>query len=76
MRLNSKKLGINLDREIDVINLKGLEEDIKLLVDNEVIFPAYHMNKKYWYTVIIDQVNLDILYKLIDNSYNLVKKKG
>ena len=76
MRLNSKKLGINLDREIDVINLKGLEEDIKLLVDNEVIFPAYHMNKRYWYTVIIDQVNLDILYKLIDNSYNLVKKKG
>ena len=34
------------------------------------------MNKKYWYTVIINQVNLDILYKLIDNSYNLVKKKG
>ena len=76
MKINSKKLGINIDQEIDIINLKAVEEDIKTLVDYQVVFPAYHMNKKYWYTVIINQVNLDILYKLIDNSYNLVKKKG
>ncbi len=39
------------------------------------ITPGYHMNKKHWNTVIIDErIPDDELRMMIDNSYNLVVK--
>lgn len=36
-------------------------------------FPAYHMNMKYWLTVLLDNyVNLEQVKILIDESYRLV----
>ncbi len=39
------------------------------------IIPGYHMNKEHWNTIILDG-NLpdELIYKLIDDSYNLVVK--
>ena len=40
------------------------------------ITPAYHMNKQHWNTVKPDgDVPPEILHGLIENSYNLTKKK-
>ncbi|MDB5191595.1 MAG: hypothetical protein JWQ96_1158 [Segetibacter sp.] len=40
------------------------------------IIPGYHMNKKYWNTVIIDEsLSRELLIKMIDDSYCLVKPK-
>ena len=37
------------------------------------VIPGYHMNKKYWNTIIIDGTVKDsLIYEWIDNSYNLV----
>ena len=42
----------------------------------DYIIPAYHMNKEYWNTIIISQnVNKELVYELIDQSYELTKKK-
>lgn len=39
------------------------------------ITPGYHLNKKHWITIIVDDsVPKDQLYWLIDNSYKLVFK--
>lgn len=76
MTLNSKKLGLDDNNEIEVINLKISTEKIKLLVDNVNIFPAYHMNKKYWITVKIDgTLSMENIKNLIDESYTEVIKK-
>ena len=36
------------------------------------LFDGYHMNKKYWVSVLIDKIDINYLYELIDNSYRNV----
>jgi predicted DNA-binding protein (MmcQ/YjbR family) len=50
------------------------EMAIELRENYSCILPGYHMNKKYWNTVIIDgALPGEMLRKFIDNSYELVK---
>ena len=67
-RLQNNKKGA-----IEVINLK-LEPDLVLkLIKMKGFYPAYHMNKKYWISIILDEsVDDDKIIKLIDKSYCLV----
>lgn len=40
------------------------------------VIPGYHMNKRHWNTILIDGSIPDKeIYKWIDHSYSLVKKK-
>lgn len=40
------------------------------------VLPGYHMNKKHWNTVIIDgSLRKQQLLEMIDDSYELVRKK-
>ena len=40
------------------------------------ILPGYHMNKKYWNTVVIDgTLTRKQIQQLIDDSYELISKK-
>lgn len=73
MRIPYKSLGIDSIEEVDVINVKIEPEKIEELVDNKQYFKAYHMNKKYWITIVLNY-NTDInkLKELVDNSYKLV----
>jgi predicted DNA-binding protein (MmcQ/YjbR family) len=73
MKIPMTSLNINGDNQLDVINIKLPSEEIAKLIDNINYFPAYHMNKKYWITIILNnKINLNELYKLIDESYKLV----
>ena len=47
-------LGIGKAGRADVLNVKNLPEKIQALVDGEHFLPAYHMNKKYWLSVLLD----------------------
>ncbi len=61
---------------VDVINLKNTVENIKTIVDNKSVFPAYHMNKTHWISVLLDsRTQEEDLKKLIDESYGLIDKK-
>ena len=41
----------------------------------ESVMPGYHLNKKHWNTVIIDDsIPENEIYKMIDESYSLVYK--
>lgn len=69
-----KYLGIEKEGKINVLNLKVKTEDISALIDNVHFFPAYHMNKKYWITILLDrEVDIERIKTLLDDSYNIVE---
>ena len=74
LTVSKRKLNLDSDEIIEVINLHNIAEEMKKLIDNKKYFPAYHMNKKYWCTICLDEtVELEEIYKLIDISYELAK---
>lgn len=69
-----RKIGLDSDKIIEVINFYNLEEEIKKFIDCKKYFLVYYMNKKYWCFICFDGiVELEEIYKLIDISYELVK---
>ena len=75
MYLPYKTLGLDKSGKIDVLNVKLNPEVIKSLIDKKHFFPAYHMNKKYWISIVLDSdTDLNLVKSLIDESFNLVEK--
>ena len=61
------------EQNVDIINLKSNT----LPVDGQSVFPAYHMNHKYWVSVVLDdQLGDDDVMRLIDESFRLTGKQG
>lgn len=59
------------EQNVDIINLKS----DTLPVDGQSVFPAYHMNHKYWISVVLDdQLDDDDVMRLIDESFRLTGK--
>ncbi|QPK93598.1 MmcQ/YjbR family DNA-binding protein [Actinomyces sp. zg-332] len=74
--ISKTKLGLDGEEEIEIMNLKALPEEIEEIVDKKVFFPAYHMNKKHWFTICLDgRISNEQIYELIRRSYELVAKK-
>ena len=74
LTLSKRKLNLDSDELVEVINLHNSPEEIEKLMDNKRYFPAYHMNKKHWCTICLDgTVELEKIYRLIDISYKLAK---
>ena len=65
-----------IDSKVKIVNLKHIPSKISTVIDNRNIFPAYHMNKNHWISVVLNN-NIDIEYvkELIGLSYNLANKK-
>ena len=73
MRIEAKKLSLNKKQIFDVLDLRGREQRI-LSIDHELTFPGFHMNKKHWYTIILDERMKDEeIISLIEESYSLAK---
>lgn len=72
LTISKSKLGLDSDELVDIIDLKILPEDIEKIVDNEKYFLGYHMNKKHWFTIILDDsVPIEKIFEFIDISYNI-----
>lgn len=58
----------------EFINLKCLPEDaIEFRTNFDAIRPGYHMNKKHWNSVYVNQDAPDqLIFQLIKTSFNLV----
>ena len=55
MHLPQSRLGLEGGNMIDIICVKIASDQIEGLVDNRHYFPAYHMSKKNWITVLLDK---------------------
>lgn len=70
--ISKSKLGLDSDEIVDIIDLKILPENIEKIVDNEKYFLGYHMNKKHWFSIILnDSVPTKRIFEFIDISYNI-----
>ncbi len=69
---------ISLRDERQRINLK-CDPDRAILLREEYpdfIYAGYHMSKKHWNTILLDsELSSQVLYELIDHSYDLVISK-
>ena len=69
MNINKNKLDKE-NKSVEVMNVKLPPEEINELVNQKGFYRAYHMNKKYWITFLLDDTIPDEkLYPLIDKSY-------
>jgi len=68
-KLDKSKIG-----KVCLIDIKS--NDIENLLSHQGFYPAYHMNKKNWITVVLDDtVNIDKICDLIKISYDIVNLK-
>ncbi len=76
MKISEQKLGIESEKIAEVIDIRYQKDEVQNVVDNKKIFPGYHMNKKSWITIKLDNsIKTDKIKELIDNSYNISLKK-
>ena len=74
MVIPKEKLGIADSGDISVVNVKCDTRLIGSFREEKGIFPAYHMSKAHWLTVVLDgSVEEDKIKFLIDMSYDLTK---
>ncbi len=79
-KVGSKVFAItSLDQSEFNVNLKCIPERSEELRDQfpESIIPGFHMNKKHWNTVTVEDSDVDeeTVKELIDHSYDLVFSK-
>ena len=69
------KLGLSGSENIEILNVKSRPENIISTVDNIRFFPGWHMNKKNWLTVILNNsLPESEIFRIIDESYTLALK--
>lgn len=77
MRIPYEALGLPFDGSVDVLNVKGDPKKIAALVDGRRYFPAYHMNKVHWITILLDrETDLTEAKALLKRSYELVSRQA
>lgn len=75
MEIPESKLGLPGDRIVDVLNIKCDPILSGSLRQQDGFFPAYHMNKDRWISILLDgSVPADEIKNLIEMSYLLTKK--
>lgn len=75
LTVNKRKLGLDVDEKVEIIDLRTNTDNIDNIVDDVKIFRGYHMNKKHWITICLDgSVSVEEIEKLIDISYELANK--
>lgn len=75
MKIKRDRLGLSGEGTCEIVNLHARADTVPSLIDKTAIFPAYHMNKKHWISVLLEGgITDDFLRSLIDVSYSLGKK--
>lgn len=76
LTLSKRKLGLDSDEVICVIDLRIDPQLLPKTVDGKKYFPGYHMNKKSWFTMCLDgSVSEEEICAWLDKSYLLAGKK-
>lgn len=66
-----------LEQKIEIINIKVNPKDLPRLLEISGIYPSYHMSKKSWVSLVLDEtVSDDLLFSLVENSRALVAGKS
>lgn len=75
MRVSRQKFGFDSDEVIDVVNLKLPLEMFGSFGAADGVYPAYHMNKLHWISVLLPDAADDLIEFLLNASYEATKDK-
>ena len=76
MSIDKSKFDKGLSGEVEVVNIKLDPEKIQDLHKEKGFYPAYHMNKKSWITIILDgTVPDEVLFALLEESHSFTVGK-
>ena len=76
LTVSLRKLGFDNDGDAEIVDLR-MEPGFLDQRDKNCYLPGYHMNKKSWFTIVLDgSVPTEEIYSLIDESYRLAGKKN
>ena len=76
MNIDQSKVDPNYSGEIEIINVKLDSEKIQDLLKKDGFYPAYHMNKKNWITISLDDtVSDELIMECINESHRYTEEK-
>ena len=75
MRVSRRKFGFESHEIIDVVNLKLPIEMFGSFGAGEGVYPAYHMNKLHWISVLLPDAPEDVVSFLTNSSFEVTKSK-
>ena len=75
MRVPRRKFGLESDEIIDVVNLKLPTEMFGSFGAADGVYPAYHMNKLHWISVLLPDALDDVVQFLVNVSFEATKDK-
>ena len=75
MQVEKSRLGLEGDTKVDIIDVKCDPDMVGLLTQTYEFLPGYHMNKKYWITMLLDgTVSEAKILDFLDMSYDLIDR--
>ena len=75
MRVSRRKFGFDSDEVVDVVNLKLPTEMFGSFGAADGVYPAYHMNKLHWISVLLPDAPEDVVRFLVNVSFEETKNK-
>jgi predicted DNA-binding protein (MmcQ/YjbR family) len=75
MRVSRRKFGFRSDEVIDVVNLKLPTEMFGSFGAADGVYPAYHMNKQHWISVLLPDAPDDVIEFLTNCSFEATRSK-
>ena len=75
MRVSRRKFGFDSDEVIDVVNLKLPTEMYGSFGVADGVYPAYHMNKLHWISVLLPDAPEDTAQFLTGVSFEVTRSK-
>jgi predicted DNA-binding protein (MmcQ/YjbR family) len=75
MRVSRRKFGFDSDEMIEAVNLKLPTEMFGTFGTEDGIYPAYHMNKLHWISVLLPDAPDDVVQFLLHASFESTKQK-
>ena len=75
MRVSRRKFGFDNDEVIDVVNLKLPPEMFGSFCTADGVYPAYHMNKLHWISVLLPDAPDDVVQFLTNVSFEATRAK-
>ena len=75
MRVSRKKFGFDVDEVIDVVNLKLPLDMFGSFGARDGVYPAYHMNKLHWISVLLPDASVELTEFLTNVSFEATREK-
>ena len=75
MKVSRRKFGFDNDETVDIVNLKLPVEMFGSFGKDDGVYPAYHMNKLHWISVLLPDATDETIAFLTGVSYEATKSK-